>query len=61
MSYDRALAPSSDWPVPSGADSPNPLDPQRAPGVVQAGKNFAYRPELIAKGIAKGFAVAIRF
>jgi hypothetical protein len=59
MSYDRSLAGSSDWPVPSGAGSPDPLDPQRAPNVPQAGKNFAYRPELIAKGYRGGDPVLI--
>jgi hypothetical protein len=50
VSYNRSLAGSSAWPEPSGAGSPDPLDPQRPPGVPQAGKNFAYRPELVAPG-----------
>jgi len=37
----------------------NAQDPQRPPGVPQAGKNFAPRPELIAPGYRGGGLVTI--
>jgi hypothetical protein len=50
VSYNRTLAGSSNWPERSGPGSPDPLDPQRPPGVPIPGKNFAPRPELVAPG-----------
>jgi hypothetical protein len=59
MSYNRSLAGSSSWPERSGGGPGDPLDPQRPPGVPAPGKNFAPRPELIAKGFRGGDEILI--
>jgi hypothetical protein len=43
----------------SQGDRPDPRAPQRAPGTLYVGKNFAARPELIAKGFRGGDEVRI--
>jgi hypothetical protein len=46
-------------PQPTGRGVPDPRAPQRAPGTLHVGKNFAPRPELIAKGFRGGDEVRI--
>jgi hypothetical protein len=46
-------------PQPTGRGFPDPRDPQRPPGVPVPGKNFAPRPELVAKGFRGGDEILI--